>query len=109
MFYVKKLHEMVRLMQPFENRMSKTSGFQMFSVFKCQVFRSPLYFWYVGGSKVRQEKFHFWETVNRVLQRREYLGTKKRNESKRNGNVPKISEIWGTEKSFPLSLPGGRK
>ena len=33
------------------------------------------------------------------------LGTKKRNESKRNGNVPELSEILGTKKSFPLSLP----
>ena len=29
---------------------------------------------------------------------------KKRNESKRNGNVPEPSEILGTKKSFPLSL-----
>ena len=29
----------------------------------------------------------------------------KRNKSKRNGNVPEPSEILGTKKSFPLSLP----
>ena len=42
--------------------------------------------------------FRFWKR----------LGTKKRNESKRNGNVPEPSEIWETKKSFPLSLPHSR-
>ena len=43
--------------------------------------------------------FRFWKR----------LGTKKRNESKRNGNVPEPSEILGTKKLFPLSLPRGTK
>ena len=37
----------------------------------------------------------------------ETFGNEKRNESKRNGNVPEPSEILGTKKSFPLSLSGG--
>ena len=35
------------------------------------------------------------------------MGTKKRNESKRNGNVPEPSKILGTKNMFPLSLPRG--
>ena len=59
---------------------------------------------YISGTRkettfLKRGYFHFWKR----------LGTKKRNESKRNGNVPEPSEIWETKKSFPLSLPQGHK
>ena len=40
----------------------------------------------------------------RIFSFLETFGNEKRNESKRNGNVPEPSEILGMKKSFPLSL-----
>ena len=102
------LHMVIRMViQPEIVEMTFRSRFRFrflkYPLFKKVIFKDIpgnekkrlLYFGYPKRNDfLKRGYFRFWKR----------LGTKKRNESKRNGNVPELSKILGTKKSFPLSL-----